>query len=158
MFMTMKKIFHLFVFLGIALATSSCFKDNRVTWQGAVLEFDQAVTTTPALGVNYPIITTTRGAVIRARINLVGAHRPNDEVITVAVDPVSTGREGVHFNMRNGGRVTIPANSSFGFLEVDVLNPPPAPGTNVVFVFNIQGNENLKPSENYRRLGFRLNL
>ncbi|MCS6967199.1 MAG: DUF4843 domain-containing protein [Cytophagales bacterium] len=154
----MKKTFSLLFTVVIACITSSCFEDNRVIWQGAVLEFDQAVTLTPAVGVNYPIITTTRGATIRARINLVGAQRPNDEVITVAVDPVSTGREGVHFTMRNGGRVTIPANSSFGFLEVDVLNPPPAPGTSVIFVFNIQGNENLKPSENYRRLGFRLNL
>ncbi|WP_448518702.1 hypothetical protein [Rhodoflexus sp.] len=57
----------------------------------------------------------------------------------------------------DGGAVTIPANSSFGALRFEILPAPVPAGQSFTLVFVLQGNEQIKPSNNYARIGYRIN-
>ncbi len=151
----MKKIFSLFLFLSVVVGTTACFEDSKVVFAGIVAEFNETVVRTPALGVNYPLIVVRNGAgQLTTRVNLVGPQQPSEQVLRVTIDPASTAQP---TNYRFGGTVTIPANSSFGNLQFEVLNAASVPTTGLNVVFVLDGNELIKPSENYRRVGFRIN-
>jgi hypothetical protein len=136
------------------LGLTACFKDNRVFFSGLQAEFNETVVRTPALGVAYPLIGVRNGAgQVTTRVNLVGAQQPSEQVLRVSVDPVSTAQAA---NYRFGGTVTIPANSSFGDLQFEVLNVPGVPTAGLSLIFVLEGNESVRPSENYRRVGFRI--
>jgi hypothetical protein len=62
--------------------------------------------------------------------------------------------QGTHFNTT--GTVTIPANSSFGEVEVQVLNPGVSSTISRDVVLEILATDNVKPSENDKFLGFRI--
>jgi hypothetical protein len=143
----------------LVIALSSCFKDQRVFFNDSLVEFNETVTRTPALGVNYPIIALRAGqGAVSTQVNLVGAQRPEAQAIRVSVDAqASTAREGVHYRLTNGGVVTIPANSSFGSLQFEVLPVAIPAGQNFTLVFVLEGNEQIKPSKNYARIGYRIN-
>lgn len=143
----------------LTFALSSCFKDKRVFFNDSLVEFNETVTRTPALGVNYPIIALRAGqGAVSTQVNLVGAQRPEPQTIRVRVDAqASTAREGVHYRLTNGGAVTIPANSSFGSLQFEVLPAVIPAGQSFTLVFVLEGNEQIKPSNNYARIGYRIN-
>lgn len=143
----------------LAIALSSCFKDKRVFFNDSLVEFNETVTRTPALGVNYPIIAVRAGqGAVSTQVNLVGAQRPEAQTIRVSVDAqASTAREGVHYRLTNGGVVTIPANSNFGSLQFEVLPAAIPAGQSFTLVFVLEGNEQIKPSNNYARIGYRIN-
>ncbi|MDI9864775.1 DUF4843 domain-containing protein [Flectobacillus longus] len=159
----MKKIFGIVLALMTTLFMSSCFKDSQSVFDSTYLvEFQDAVVTSPAtsLGKTYPIISVANGAGLQTRrINLVGRQRPNQESIKFSVDTKeSTAVEGVHYSLE-GGVVTLAANSSFGDCKFNILRAPSATGTNVLLVLVLEGNgSDIKPNENYKRLGFRINL
>ncbi len=176
----MKKISYIFSFLALTMMLSSCFKDNKVTFQGALVEFDETVIRAPIVGtLNYPAITVARTAgTVTTRVNLVGAHRSTDQTVRIVFDAEATAQavtalrtlnptanisaavEGTHFRLGNNGNVVIPANSSFGSASIEIINvaPATAPATSVVFVIRLEGNDVIKPSENYKRLGYRVTL
>jgi hypothetical protein len=130
---------------------------------------------------NYGRGLTTADAVInrnsgtiRFRVNLVGPHRSTDTQITYSVVPgetyqttnATTGAiiidaqpavQGTHFT--TSGTMTIPANSSFGIVEVQILNPGEALETEKLIVLELQGSEgaNLPANPNYRRIGILIN-
>jgi hypothetical protein len=142
-----------FLCLGLIFLTA-CFKDNRVFFSGLQAEFNETVVRTPALGVTYPLISVRNGAgQVTTRVNLVGAQQASEQVLRVSVDPASTAQTA---NYRFSGTVTIPANSSFGDLQFEVLNAPGVPIAGLNLIFVLEGNENVRPSENYRRVGFRI--
>lgn len=157
----MKKIFGIALALVTSVMMSSCFKDNQPVFDSLYLvEFQDATRTAPALNKTFPILTVANGAGIQTRqVNLVGRQRETEESIKFSVDPVeTTAKEGVHYSLE-GGVVKIPAKSSFGDCKINILNAPAAPGTSVVLVLVLEGNGNdVKPNENYKKLGFRINL
>jgi len=159
----MKKIFGILLMLTTTLFMSSCFKDSQSVFDSTYLvEFQDAVVTSPAtsLGKTYPIISVANGAGSQTRrINLVGRQRPNQESIKFSVDAKeSTAVEGVHYTL-DGGTITLPANSSFGDCKFTILRAPAAAGTSVTLVLVLEGNgSDIKPNENYKRLGFRITL
>jgi hypothetical protein len=176
----MKKITYIFSLFVLSLALSSCFKDNKVTFQGAVVEFDETVVRPPIVGtLTYPAINVTRTAgALTTRVNLVAAQRSSDQTIRVVFDAQATAEavtalrtlnptanisaavEGTNFRLGNNGNVVIPANNSFGSAGIEILNvtPATAPATSVVFVIRLEGNDEIKPSENYKRLAYRVSL
>jgi hypothetical protein len=114
-------------------------------------------------------ISRTSG-IIKFRVNLVGPQRTTDTVIKYAVVPgetfqtknATTGAiiidgktavQGTHFTTT--GTLTIPANSNFGILEVNILNPGTALDTERLIVLELEGNETAKlpANPNYRRIG-----
>lgn len=155
----------------LMFSLSSCIENEPILFEETVAEFDATVWNAPAVGVNYPILTRVAGygrAVsttldplinrssgdIKFRVNLVSAQLSTDQTLSVSVvTGNTTAVAGTHYTIP--ASVTIPANSSFGELTVTVLNPGPGTGS-VDLVVQIDGNEAVKPSENFKRLGIRI--
>lgn len=168
----MKKILSV-ILLVTSVVFSSCIKEDLKTFEGnTFVEFDAAVLNTPATGKTYPIlirvpaygtaviganpaITRTSGQ-IKFRVNLVGPQSGSDRTINYrVVTSESTAVQGTHFTTT--GSLTIPANSSFGELTINVLNPGVSSPTPVVLVVELQGGGDIRPSENYKFLGISIN-
>lgn len=166
----MKKLFILALAI-VGITFSSCVKNDDIIFTGSVVEFDAAAYNANAAGVTYPILTRVAGygravstsldptitrasGAIKFRVNLVGPQRNTDQVIAVAVDPASTAVSGTHFTVP--ATVTIPAYSSFGEITVTVINPGVSSTTARDLVLDLQGNADIKPSANDRKLGIRI--
>ncbi|MBX9784079.1 MAG: DUF4843 domain-containing protein [Chitinophagaceae bacterium] len=105
----------------------------------------------PALNRSYP-------SVIRMRVNFVGVKPTENQTFPVRANTTyTTAIEGVHYTLLDKS-VTIPKDSSFGYVRWQVLNPgtPPAGTVAVRVVFELQPNNVIKPSENYRFLGWQI--
>jgi hypothetical protein len=152
--MTMKKIIGLFS-LVMVLAFTSCIEQNYPTWQGAVVEFQDAVVRTPAAGVTYPrIIVANTVGTVNLQVNLVGAHRANDETITYRVVPEgTTARTGTDFVVT--GSAVIPANSSFATVAVNIPNTGRLGGA-VDVLLELEGNANIPASQKYKQVQIRI--
>ncbi len=162
----MKK-FIIGILLVVAVITTSCFKEYDYTFNDVkVVEFETAVRTAPAGGVIYPVIALSRtSGAQRFQINLVGTHLKSSETLKISLDTVAsrllndtTSRaiEGTHFDLK-GGTVVMKADTSFARYELQIKDVPKSKGA-AIFVIKLDGSDNLKPSENYRRIGFRINL
>ncbi|RYY41122.1 MAG: hypothetical protein EOO08_03180 [Chitinophagaceae bacterium] len=121
----------------------------------------------PALTRLYaPLAPATTGDTITMRVNLVGPQMGTAQTFPVTIERnFSTAVEGVHFMLLNPNgsaatgstTVTIPANSSFGYIRWRVLNPGPlAPGgiPTVNVVFTLGSNSEVAASENYKYIGW----
>lgn len=146
----------------LALTITGCFKnyEEDFLFKGMVVEFDAATWTSKAPGKTYPIVGPLDKAsgVAKFKVNLVGAQKPTAQTVKYrVVTTESTAQEGLHFELEDNGELQIPANSSVGEASIDVLDFPPGAGT-VLLVIELEGNDELKPSENYKRLGINISL
>ncbi len=133
---------------------------TRVPGYGRVV----IATSVPATGVVAdPLITRTSGT-IKFRVNLITAVQSKDQVISyrvVATEKDATGADvavttavsGVHYT--TGNTFTIPANSSFGEISIQVLNPGATTGSKDL-VLELVGNSEIKPSVNYSKIALRI--
>ncbi|WP_266367582.1 hypothetical protein [Tellurirhabdus rosea] len=152
--------------LGVmALSLTSCFENPSNLYEGpALVEFKNpraGFATQPTNNTANAIRTRTiRQAIGRDSIavQLVGPQRGVATEIPYTVAETSTAREGVNFNfVGTKGTVTIPANSSVGYLILQVLPaiPATAPATQTVsLALTLTGTEEIKPSENYKTFTF----
>lgn len=141
---------------------SSCMKDvdEGFHFKDPLVEFDLATTTSNAPGKNYPLLPalSPNSGVTQYRINLLGEQlSENQNVAFRVVADESTAVEGEHYNLPNGHVVLLPANDSFGYLEIDVLDFELSSGT-VQVVFELIGNDIVSPSENHKSIGVRIDL
>lgn len=150
----MKKILSIFS-LVMVFVLGSCIEQNYPIWEGAEVEFQNAVTTAPVAGQNYPRITVANTVgTVNLQVNLVARQRASDETITYRVVPEgTTAVAGTDYNV--SGTLTIPANSSFGTLSVAVVNTG-AIGGSVDLLLELEGNATIQPSENYKRVQLRI--
>ena len=113
----------------------------------------------------------------RVRINLVGQQSGKDEIIgykifttpitSIAFPATITGQTpsaaaatlavsdavaGTHYTALPG-KVTIPANSSFGYIDITILNPGPTAGQARFIGIQLDSTGTLLPSVNYNRVG-----
>jgi hypothetical protein len=151
------------------LMLSSCFEDMKVVWDDAQVEFEDAVLRTPATGEKFPIIALNRNSGTPSyQVNLIGAQLGAAEDITFSLEEVpdrllnsTTIRavEGVHFTL-SGGTVTLPEQASTtNFTNMTINNAFPAQaGMTALLIIRLDGNNNIAPAENYRRLAFRITL
>jgi hypothetical protein len=157
----MKKITYLLLTILIAGSLSSCFENPSLVYEGGtVVEFDAAVTTSPAVGKTYPLLSVANGSGIQtARINLVGPQKTTEQTVKVSIETAATSAvSGTHFKLVSDN-ITIPANSSFGEVKVEILRVAPQAGKSVDLVLNLDGNgSDIKPSENFKRLGWSIKL
>jgi hypothetical protein len=174
----MKKYINSFGLLAaLVLIFTGCTKLNEPIFTDGLIEFDAAAYHSKAVGFPFPLlnrvprgfgratstamdpVTTTRTTTdtVRMRINLVGPQRTSAETVTVRVSSTfTTAIEGTHFDLLDK-TVTIPANSSFGIARWVIRNPgaPPAGSpTTVQVIFELVGNESLRPSENFKYVGW----
>jgi hypothetical protein len=150
----MKKLFSLFT-LALVLVFSSCIEQNYPVWEDHVVEFQDAVVRAPLAGQVYPRITVANTVgTVNLQVNLVGAHRPSDEIITYSVVAEGTtataGRDYVA-----SGTLTIPAGSSFGTLTVNVVNTGRIGGS-VDLLLQLVGNDEIGNSANYNKVQIRI--
>lgn len=169
------KIRSIIIAITAMLFLGSCIKNELPVWTKATVEFDAASWNTNAAGRTYPILTRVSGygraantgdpllsrvspGIRRFRVNLIG--KQFDQPVTVQYDLFggdggSTAREGTHF--RTARSFVIPAKSSFGEIEVEILNPGAQAGvTSVDLLLVLTGSEGIETSVNYRVLGLRI--
>ncbi len=154
----------------LSLFISSCIKNDDVLFTGSLVELDAATWNANSVGVTYPILTrqpapgrassstfasdstiTRRSGTIRLRVNLVGAQKSTDTEVNYTTDPSSTAVAGTHFTALPG-KVTIPANSSFGFIDIMILNPGPTTGTKDLII-TLTGGAGVSVNTNYTTVG-----
>lgn len=110
-----------------------------------------------------PILTRASGT-IKFRVNLITPTIGTDQVISYKVVEtekdatgadvtVTTAQNNIHYTTT--GTFTIPANSSFGEVTIQVLNPGASTGNRDI-VIELQGNDTVKPTANYSKLGIRI--
>ncbi|MFD2037333.1 DUF4843 domain-containing protein [Belliella marina] len=150
----MKK-FYSVICLSLVLAFTACIDQDYPVWTGADIEFQDAVVRAPVAGQTFPRISVANTVgEVNLQVNLVAAHRANDEVIAYrVVEDLTTAVAGTDYN--TSGNFTIPANTSFGSVNVQVLNTG-AIGGFVDLTLELVGNENLPPAENYKRVQIRI--
>ena len=170
--------------LTLTVGLSSCIKNDDIVWENSVAEWDLATYQSKATGLPFPIVdrvptnygrailatgnafgapadpslTRTFASTITMRVNLVGRPAATQQVLSVRPSAnFSTAVEGTHYQLLDRTCV-IPKDSSFGYVRWQVLNPgTPAPGTPAVrVVFELQGNTDIKPSENFKYLGWNI--
>jgi hypothetical protein len=160
----MKRLIHILLAF-IVFTQTSCFRDPEVVYEGpTVVEFNAAIVANAPQ--SFPTINVNNGAGdVFARVNLVGPQRPSDQTILYRVDPVrTTATEGVHYALMgkdgSNGSFVIPANRSFADCGVTILQAPRDAGASVVLVLELVGSADgsIKPSENYKRLTYRILL
>ncbi len=162
MTLLMKKILGLLFLVLVGLAQSSCFREPEIVYNGpTVIEFNSAIVANAPDAT--PVFSVPNGVgAIFERVNLVGPQRNTDVTLRFRVDPTrTTAIEGTHYDL-NGGTFVLPANRSFTELSFRVLNAPPSPtlpnGSSVDVVLELEGNEEIRASQNYRFLVFRILL
>ena len=150
----MKKLFSLLT-LAVVLVFSSCIEQNYPVWEGALVEFQDAVVRAPVTGQKYPRITVanTVGAV-NLQVNLIGAHRTSDETITyTVVSDGTTAASGTDYT--TSGSLVIPAGSSTGTLTVNVVNTGKIGGS-VDLLLQLVGNTAIGSSVNHNQVQIRI--
>lgn len=169
----MKRLLILTGFLSI-LFLGSCIKNEDNIFVSSVVEFDAAAYNANAAGLTFPLLTRVPGygraastadpalsrnnpGVKKFRVNLIGGQLPTPTKVFYQVFAGTTATEGVHYN-KPSGEVTIPANSSFGEMEIEILNPgSPATPDPVELRLLLTGGENgVTSSVNYRIIGLRI--
>ncbi len=167
----MKKIFTSIICLSLFVLTG-CVKNTLTTYEDAAkVEWDASSWNANAVGVTYPFLTriptpgaatpssqpliTRTSGTVQLRVNLVGLQRKTDSEFTYSVSASeSTAVAGKHYTSLSGTG-TIPANSSFGFITVPILNPGATSGT-VDLVLQLTDNATYTASVNYAKVGLRI--
>ncbi|MES2882364.1 MAG: hypothetical protein V4676_09470 [Bacteroidota bacterium] len=107
---------------------------------------------------------TRSSGTVTLRVNLVGAQRTTDTEVNYSVltnylliSPtagISPAIAGTHYTALPG-KVTIPANSSFGTINIVILNPGPGTGSREL-VLKLEESNSIKPNKNYSIVGLRI--
>jgi hypothetical protein len=169
----MKRLFIFSGFLAMVFL-GSCIKNENAAFVQSVVEFDAAAYNANAAGLTYPILTRVPGygraantsdpalsrtntGVKKFRVNLIGGQLPTPTKVFYQVFSGTTATEGVHYK-KPSGEVTIPANSSFGEMEIEILNPgaPTTPGPVDLRLLLTGGENGVTSSVNYRIIGLRI--
>ncbi len=147
-------------FVLILVTGSSCQEDfnERYLMVDNYIEFEDAVSTTVAVGKNYPILTRNVTAAmepISLQINMTGKQFANNQTLAWAVvSEESTAVEGRDYELVGGSSVVLDAQQSQTHLQIQPL----ASGVDgSVLVLELIGNELIKPMANYKRVGLRIN-
>lgn len=150
----MKKLLYTTFLLSI-FALTGCFKDyeKRYLFTDNRVEFDAAVIHPNGSGVSFPWLTPVANDVgtVRYRVNMTGEQKNVDRVVNFRIVPEhTTAREGIDFRLPHGTSFVIPANSSFGWVEVEVL-PSGAGSPRVVLELLPSGDINVM--DRYHQIG-----
>lgn len=163
------------------LFTGQAAEIDQAVWNANAAGLTYPILTrTPA--ENRPVTTAdstlrrTAGT-IRVRVNQVGPQSSKEETVgyklfaspvtSVSFPATASGQTpaaaagtlsvinavaGTHFTQVSG-KVTIPANSSFGYITIPVLNAGPTSGQAVFIGIELDETGTIKPSVNYSKLG-----
>ncbi|ERJ58638.1 hypothetical protein M472_07655 [Sphingobacterium paucimobilis HER1398] len=134
---------------------TSCFKDYNEDFliTKKAVEFEDAATNSNAPGKNFPVLANLleMNGVTSYRVNFFGGLSSVPQQIAYRiVEEQSTAVEGRDFRFITGNSLTVPANTSFGFLQIEVL---PTINGSKLLVVELIGNNEVEVSANYRTIG-----
>jgi hypothetical protein len=155
----------------LAIATisllGSCVKNELPVFTAPVAEFDAATWNANAAGLSFPVLTRVPGygrvvstvldplltrtspGIKKFRVNLIGRQLPTEtEVYVIHNNITSTAVAGTHYRSYTPV-VKIPANSSYGEVEVDILNPGVAGAPRTLELILSSGTNGVKSNPNY---------
>ncbi|AWO00567.1 hypothetical protein DLD77_02035 [Chitinophaga alhagiae] len=143
------------------LLFSGCFKkyEEDFFFRDLQVEFDAATWQNKAPGKTYPLMPVVNRAsgTYHYKVNLVGGQVATAQNIGYRIVPEeTTAQEGVHFRLLQGGAMPMQAAVSIDSIGVEILDFPPASGE-LMLVLELTGNESVKASENYKRIGIPIN-
>lgn len=98
--------------------------------------------------VGYKVFTTSPVATIAFPATITG-QTPSATAATLTVQPAVAG---THFNALPG-MVTIPAKSSFGYIDVAIINAGATAGQARFLGIQLDSTGTLRPNPNYNRIG-----
>jgi hypothetical protein len=168
--MNMKKIFY-FAIIALALLSglTGCIKNEPVTFNQPYIEFDASTWNANAAGRTYPVLTrvpiagivtpssqpliTRATGSVNLRVNMLGEQTNDARNFTYrVVTGESTAVEGVHYTAFSG-TAPIGGRTSFGTVNVNILNPGVSSATPVILVLEVTDNGVFRPSVNYAKVG-----
>ena len=181
----MKNYKLIYVFAILFLSLASCVDNEEILLKENLVEFDASTYNANGLTKTYPVvrqvppygfailassplISRTSG-VLQFRINVVGPQSSTSREISYKVVPSETFTQTISSvsrtaqpamsgtNFTTSGKVTIPANSSFGILSVTIVDPGAALPNDLLLVLELEGNSELKPSFPDKQLGIWIN-
>jgi len=149
-------------FASICSIFTSCMPKDELVYTGPdVVEFKNHLLSRVA--ARQPAGVTLNAALSRTAsvntrgtdtiyVNLVGPQKSTPTEIGFTVGSTSTAVAGTHYNFRPAGstKVTIPANSSTGYLLVDMIPGSIVGSTTFPLVLTLTGNGEIQPSANYK--------
>lgn len=147
-----KTLLYLFI---LALACTGCFKDynERFLLEDQYIEFEDAVPNSKLSGKNYPLLPALNqsSGIVRYRVNMTGRQSDQDIQLSFSVvQKETTSKEGIDYELPNGNSFVIPKNSSFGYVELEVL--PTGVGSTRL-VLELVNNGNVQVMKNYNTIG-----
>ncbi|WP_461534033.1 hypothetical protein [Sinomicrobium sp.] len=155
----MKKFSIILLYCLCITAFTGCFKDyeerylftdNRVEFEDAVINSNTGSKTFPILG---PIDSEV--GTLKYRVNMTGEQADVDREVEVRiVVEETTAREGIDYRFPHGKKVTIPANDSFGWLEIEILND--TGGGSPVLVVQLVETGDIGVLDRYHQLGVQI--
>ncbi len=139
----------------LCISMTSCFKDHEEDFYlpDFRIEFQDAVITTNTPGLSYPILKDlrTKAGVQKYQINLIGGLKDTDQVVKIKIREESTAKAQEHYLLPKGLEIVIPAKTAFGYFEVEI---PELSNTSAVrLIFDLESNEHIQASANYKTLG-----
>lgn len=157
----------------LAIATislfGSCVKNELPVFTAPVAEFDAASWNANAAGLTFPVLTRVPGygrpvaaadplltrtspGIKKFRVNLIGQQLSTEsEVYVIHNNVTSTAVAGTHYRSYSPV-VKIPANSSFGEVEVEILNPGVAGAARTLELILSSGTNGVKGNPNYNTI------
>ncbi len=165
----MKRITTLILAIATVSLLGSCVKNELPVFTAPVAEFDAASWNANAAGLSFPILTRVPGygraastadplltrtspGIKKFRVNLVGQQMPTEtEVYVIMNSLTSTAVAGTHYRSFTPV-VKIPANTSFGEVEVDILNPGVAGAARTLELILSSGTNGIKSNPNYNKI------
>ncbi|WP_113660956.1 hypothetical protein [Pedobacter nanyangensis] len=160
-----KAIIKLFFLGGVAISMLGCFPEDKNTYDGpTVVEFKNhlfgklggslpaGVLSSPAPTVLGRNISVAQRGTDTIYVQLVGPQSSSATEVNYTVATTNTAVEGTNYNFRPVGarKMTIPANSSVGYLLVDVIPGSVPTSTTRSLAVTLVGNGTVKASENYK--------
>lgn len=133
---------------------ASCMKDynQRYLYDGHYVEFEEATTKSNAAGKDYVVAAETvrPGKNVEVQVNLVSAPFDKAQIVKYRVVPEqTTAVNGTDYQIEGNGTLEFAAGTNIGKI---IIKPTPAGTGQTLLVLELEGNELIKPSKNYKKI------
>ncbi len=152
------KQYRFIYFLLLIILLTSCMEDynERYFIKEHFVEFEEATLGNKAIGKDYVIsrqILSPKSQQITLQVNLVGAQFNSLQKLRYRIDSLETTAVlDKDFRIEYFGELYFEANSSIAFIEIKAL---PTGKGQTLLVLELEGNEIILSSENYKKLALR---
>ena len=169
----MKRIITFILAIATVSFLGSCVKNELPVFTAPVAEFDAASWNANGAGLSFPILTRVPGygravassdplltrtsiGIKKFRVNLIGQQLSTDTDVYVIMNSVtSTAVAGTHYKQFSPV-VKIPAKTSFGELEVEILNPGVSGTPKDLELILSTGTNGVAGNPNYNKIRLRI--